>query len=114
MNSEARAASVRAELSKLAKERGADMQLLLLRYANERVLYRLSQSPFSTDFILKGAMLFHYWSDEMHRATRDIDLLGHGESSEERLRLVFQQVLRSGSVDDGLEFQLDTLYCPYS
>jgi hypothetical protein len=38
-------ASVIARLSKLALERRDDFQLVLLRYANERLLYRLSQSP---------------------------------------------------------------------
>jgi hypothetical protein len=34
-------ASVRARLSLLARERGEDFQLVLTRYANERLLFRL-------------------------------------------------------------------------
>jgi hypothetical protein len=37
-------ASVRARLLHLAREHGDDFQLLLTRYANERLLYRLTQS----------------------------------------------------------------------
>jgi len=51
-------ASVRARLLKLAHERGEDFQLLLTRYANERLLYRLAVSPHGSNFILKGAALF--------------------------------------------------------
>jgi predicted nucleotidyltransferase component of viral defense system len=62
------------------------------RYACERLLYRLSISEYAEQFILKGAMLFSIWSDEPFRPTKDIDLLGFGEDSEERLRGIFQQV----------------------
>ena len=37
-------AAVRARLSRLARERGEDFQLVLTRYANERLLFRLASS----------------------------------------------------------------------
>ena len=37
-------AAVRARLSRLARERGEDFQLVLTRYANERLLFRLAPS----------------------------------------------------------------------
>jgi len=40
-------ASVRQRLFNLAKQRGDDFEILLTRYAIERLLYRLSQSPHS-------------------------------------------------------------------
>lgn len=70
------AASVRDRLLKLAQFRGEDFQLVLLRYANERLLARLAGSAYVEEFILKGAMLFAVWLSLPHRATRDIDLLG--------------------------------------
>lgn len=70
-------ASVRDRLLKLARERGEDFQLLLTRYANERLLYRLASSEHGARFVLKGAALFTLWSGQPHRATRDIDLLGN-------------------------------------
>jgi len=42
------AASVRARLLRLARERGEDFQLVLTRYANERLLFRLASSPRET------------------------------------------------------------------
>lgn len=71
------AASVRQRLLNLAKERGENFDLVLTRYGLERLLYRLSRSRFADQFMLKGAMLFSLWSDDPHRATRDVDLLGH-------------------------------------
>lgn len=56
------AASVRQRLANVARERGEDFQLLLTRYMNERLLYRLAQSPHAQRFLLKGAMLFALWT----------------------------------------------------
>jgi hypothetical protein len=70
------AASVRQRLFNLASERGEDFGLILTRYGLERLLYRLSRSTQGDGFVLKGAMLFALWSDQPHRPTRDLDLLG--------------------------------------
>jgi hypothetical protein len=63
------AASVRARLPNLAKAEGSDFNGVLVRYALERVLYRLSQSAHADRFLLKGAMLFALWYDMPHRST---------------------------------------------
>jgi predicted nucleotidyltransferase component of viral defense system len=47
-------ASVNARLLRIAKERGEDFQLVLLRYANERLLFRLAASHHREQFVLKG------------------------------------------------------------
>lgn len=102
-------ASVRARLLRLARERGEDFQLVLTRYANERVLFRLASSPHAGRFVLKGASLFTLWTGKPHRATRDIDLLGFGDSGVEHVREVFSEVLALDAADDGVRFDLDTL-----
>jgi hypothetical protein len=70
-------ASVRARLLDRARAERSDFQILLTRYALERLLYRLSVSPHRDRFILKGAMLFVTWVADPFRPTRDLDLLGH-------------------------------------
>jgi len=90
-------ASVRARLLHLAREHGDDFQLLLTRYANERLLYRLTQSRHQGGFILKGATLFTLWTGHPHRATRDVDLLGIGDPSEDRIREALPSASRSRS-----------------
>lgn len=98
------AASVQAKLLERARARGEDFQLLLLRYANERLLFRLASSAHAENFILKGAALFTVWTGEAHRATRDLDLLGFGDSSEAHLAKVFAEILKAPVADDGLLF----------
>lgn len=73
-------ASVRQKLINLSKERGEDPNLILIQYGIERFLYRLSRSKQSDKFILKGAMLWAVWTGKSHRPTKDLDLLGYGDS----------------------------------
>lgn len=80
------AASVAERLKQLAKTRDEEFGFVLNRYGVERLLYRLAQSTLRDRFVLKGASLFSLWSDEPHRATRDVDLLGQGDPSPEALQ----------------------------
>jgi predicted nucleotidyltransferase component of viral defense system len=102
-------ASVRARLLRLAREQGEDFQLVLIRYANERLLFRLASSMHAEQFVLKGASLFTLWTGKPHRATRDLDLLGFGDPGKTHLRGVFAEVLSLDVADDGVRFDLDTL-----
>lgn len=86
------AQSVHDRLKNLAKERREDFNALLARYGNERFLYRLSRTHHAKRFVLEGAMLFVMWLKRLHRPTRDLDLLGSGEITEESMRAVFADV----------------------
>lgn len=101
------AASVKDKLLALSKTRNEAFDLVLSRYAIERVLYRLSKSPHAGDFIVKGATLFVLWTGTPHRATRDLDLLGRGSSDMTRLASVFGEVVATEVEDDGLTFDVD-------
>ena len=101
-------ASVRQRLLNLAHSRGQSMERLLTRYVLERLLYRLSLSPHRDRFVLKGAMLLATWFDEPHRATRDVDLLGFGDATEDALLATFREIM-AVEVDDGLSFDLKGL-----
>jgi hypothetical protein len=103
------AASVRQRLLNLSQKRGEEFQSLLVRYANERLIYRLAASPHVDDFILKGAMLLYAWSPYPFRATQDVDLLGRGEITAEQLGAVFRGLCTAAVVDDGLVFQADSV-----
>ncbi|HVR54312.1 MAG TPA: nucleotidyl transferase AbiEii/AbiGii toxin family protein, partial [Pseudorhodoferax sp.] len=63
-------ASVLARLLTLAKQRGDDYNLLLNRFAMERLLARVSVSAHADRFLLKGALLFALWYEAPHRPTR--------------------------------------------
>lgn len=103
------AASVRARLTNQAKERGEDLQYLLMRFAVERLLYRLSQSKYKDKFLLKGAALFSLWFNEPHRPTKDVDLLGFGESDISTLEKIISEICMVDSKEDGLQFLPDTV-----
>ena len=97
------AASVRARLLNVAKAQASDFNQVLVRFALERILYRLTQSPHADRFLLKGALLFTLWYDMPHRATRDADLLGFGASDLESVAQVFREIA-AVAVDDGIVF----------
>lgn len=98
------AASVRARLLNLSRFRGEDFNYVLTRYGLERLLYRLSQSEHAGRFLLKGAALFSVWSDAPHRATHDVDLLGHGDNDPAAIVSTFRSIVQVDVDDDGLEF----------
>lgn len=97
------AASVRAKLTKIARERGEELQNLLMRFAAERFLYRTSISNHKDKFLLKGAALFSFWFSEPHRPTKDLDLLGYGQTDVPTLENIVREIcLLNG--EDGLQF----------
>ena len=102
------AASVRARLLTRAKEQVMDYNLILTKYALERLLYRLGASPWADAFLLKGALLFDLWFDQPHRPTRDMDLLGFGSSDMADLVTVFSTVCALPH-DDGMVFEPATV-----
>lgn len=99
------AASVRQKLQNFSQQQKDDFQSVLTRYALERFLYRLSRSPYQNQFILKGALLFFLWSNQTHRPTRDLDLLGYGESTVSSLEEIFREICQIPVEPDGLEFK---------
>jgi len=101
-------ASVRARLLNLARERGQVFDLLLTRYALERLLYRLSVSAHRDRFVLKGAMLVTSWFEDPHRPTRDLDLLGYGDASAEAMRSTWKDICGI-EADDGITFDGEAL-----
>ena len=102
------AASVRARLLSLSKTSGQSFDLVLTRFALERLLFRLSQSVHADRFVLKGAMLMMVWLDDPHRGTRDLDLLGFGDPDPDAMLAVFRGIL-AHDAGDGVHFDGDAL-----
>ena len=96
-----RSASVLARLLNRSRSTGENYNLLLSRFAIERLLYRLSVSPHAGNFVLKGALLFALWFDSPHRPTKDADLLGFGADDADTLRSTFTAICAI-DVDDGV------------
>ncbi|MFZ1989988.1 MAG: nucleotidyl transferase AbiEii/AbiGii toxin family protein [Alphaproteobacteria bacterium] len=100
------AASVRQRLLNQSREAGdgSGFNRLLVRYAIERLLYRISISRARETLVLKGAMLFVLWSPSPMRATGDLDLLGSGANDPDSIAGLFADLCRSEGADDGLVF----------
>ena len=96
-------ASVRARLLNLSRERHQPFDLLLTRYVLERLLYRLSLTPYRERFVLKGAMLTNAWMGDPLRPTRDVDFLGFGDNEPDKVLRVFRDI-SSVAADDGVAF----------
>lgn len=97
------AASVKARLLNIAKEQQQPFDVVLIRYAQERLIYRLGISTYAERYILKGGLLVSLWLEDAKRQTRDADFLGTGDASEEYLVKVFTEIMQI-EADDALRF----------
>ena len=79
-------ASLQQKLRNYAKAAGEEVTLVLIRYLNERFLYRLSLSPYRERFVLRGATLFTAWNAERRCATRDSGKGDRGSNGQKRPR----------------------------
>lgn len=101
--------SIQTRLIQHAKHVGVDPNLILTRYAIERLLYRLSRSEHAEQFILKGALLLLVWLGEGLRPTRDVDLLGFGDLSDDALAQVFRDLCALKVEADAMTYLADTI-----
>lgn len=102
--------SVNARLRNLARQSGQDMMSVQTRYALERLLYRLTLTPWGDRIALKGALIFVAHYGDIHRPTADIDLNGYDAGGDIR---TLEEMIRCAialPVDDGVEFLADTLH----
>jgi predicted nucleotidyltransferase component of viral defense system len=103
--------SALARLKTLSKETGIAMPAILRRYAQERLLYRLSISPEAGNFCVKGGVLLSaYYKGRLLRPSDDIDFNGFlANGTIEKVGDVMRQVVANCDVDDGVEILIDTM-----
>ncbi|MCL2762711.1 MAG: nucleotidyl transferase AbiEii/AbiGii toxin family protein [Treponema sp.] len=98
------AESIKAKLKKEADTSKKDFNFLLLHYFIERILFRLSISPYVNNFILKGGMLLYTVLDNQARATRDVDFLAKNiKNTPDELVKIFSKIA-SIPADDAVSF----------
>lgn len=103
------AASVKERLRNISIQSGREFQSVVSQYVQERFLYRLSESIYSNNLILKGALLFIAHDISRNRPTRDIDFLGSKIPNEiDDLVEVIKEILMI-KTEDGLRFDSDTV-----
>ena len=99
------AASIHNRLVNYARQTGTEAQLVFMRYGLERLLYRLCQSGYMDEFVVKGAMLFWVWTGEQYRPTKDLDLMTARVRTAEQLETIFMSVCTvQVEAEDGLVF----------
>lgn len=98
------AQSVQARLVRAAKDLHVDPNLVFSRYAAERLLHRLASSRHTERFVLKGAMMLVVWLGDIIRPTRDVDLLGFGDLSDEAVLDIFREISSADVDPDGVVF----------
>jgi len=103
------AASVRQRLLDISRRTKTEANLIWTRYAVERLLFRLASSEHAREFVLKGAMLFTVWTRQPYRPTLDLDLLGFGEDSAERVAGIFRSLCGLEVEPDGLTFDAESV-----
>lgn len=101
--------SIHDRLLNQARESDRPLNELLQYYAIERFLYRLSQSKYEGQFVLKGALLFRVWGLFTLRPTRDIDLLGYTSNEVGNLITIIKDVCGQVVQEDGLFFDPESV-----
>lgn len=84
--------------------------MLVTRYLQERLLYRLSISPYHDRFFLKGGALLYAHERFLARPTLDIDFMGHHiDNDKENVKKVFTGICAIPYEQDGVIFHTNTL-----
>jgi hypothetical protein len=103
------AASVHQRLLNKAKNTTRPFNELLQHFAIERFIYRISKSPHSNRFFLKGALLSSAWTGLESRPTMDIDLLGKIDNSLEVIIAAMKDACEMEVDPDGMAFHSETV-----
>lgn len=97
--------SIQARLKALSKQWNKSHQLTLLRYFQERLLYRLSRSAYREFFVLKGGVFIYALEREASRPTLDLDMLARQLPAEtSRIQAIFREIAAM-ECPDGVRFQ---------
>lgn len=101
--------SIKNRLLDVSKKSNTDYNYIIIQYAQERFLYRLSKSEYVNNFILKGAVFLFSTGKSMFRQTKDIDFLGKGISiAEDNLKKIIGEISKI-KYEDGLVFKSDEI-----
>lgn len=73
--------SIKARLLNLSNHDNIRYQQILVRYLQERLLYRLSRSRHYRNFIIKGGALLYAYDEFLPRPTLDVDFMGNNISN---------------------------------
>lgn len=102
--------SIRSKLLNVAKSEDIFYQTILTRYFQERLIYRLSQTQYRSNFYLKGGALMYAHERFAARPTLDIDFLGNNISnSGENIVTVFREICSVPCEEDGVAYDIENI-----
>ena len=102
--------SVKAKLLNISRNEKLGYQMLVTRYFQERLLYRLSISQYHDHFFLKGGALLYAHERFMARPTLDIAFMGHHiDNDKDNVKKVFAEICAIPYQQDGVTFYTETL-----
>ena len=102
--------SIRTRLLNIAKKENISFQLVIIRYIQERLLYRLSLSLYANNFCLKGGVLLYIYHREQTRPTLDIDFLGTNIPNEsDSLKSAFNEICAIYYPPDAVTFDTSSI-----
>ena len=101
------ARQLKDKIRNLAKEKGADPQVLLRIYMMERLLERVALSEYHEKLILKGGLLVSSLVGTTMRSTMDTDMTVRGATvSQDEVRNMIEAII-SFPLSDGVSFLLN-------
>ena len=102
--------SVKERLLNISRAEKYSSQLLISRYFQERLLYRLSVSDYKDKFIMKGGALLYAHDGFQARPTLDIDFMAKNVSNNmSNIKKIFQEICQIECEEDGVVFDVDTI-----
>jgi len=102
--------SIRAKLLHISKKENISHQMMIIRYFQERLLYRLSISEFNNNFCLKGGVLLYMFDQKKSRPTIDIDFLAmQTDNDKDSVKNIFSKICRIEYKEDAVTFDYQNI-----
>ncbi len=102
--------SVKERLLNLSRAEHYNPQMMISRYMQERLLYRLSISNYRERFILKGGALLYAHDRFEARPTLDIDFMATRiNNNKENIKRIIKEICNVECALDGADYDADTV-----
>ena len=104
------AKSIRAALKNIADKEQTKFQFITTRYFHERLLFRIANSKYANNFILKGGELLYAIEGFHVRPTTDVDMLAKKiNNDKENIKQIFQTICSIKYDDDCVIFDISSI-----
>ena len=89
-----KASSIRGKIYNFAKKSNIPGSKMYIRYFLERLLYRIMNSKYKNNFIIRGSSLLYIYNSEKARQTKDLDFMGVGiDNNLNYMKKAFKEII---------------------